>query len=328
MAPDLESRIASLPATNPTASDVENLAIQVARLSKSLSEASSSLPTYDQRLYATQVKSLEQQIDSLRNASKPKSRFAFKRKPLAETKAPPPVQSPSSGLGNPVPSLDPETLEGYKAKGPTKLSEHDSAALSQGLELAKRDNCYLTWTDLPTRVSSGSAPDLAISNLSRCIVNLLPTKDNPGATFSALHIRDLSDCIVMLPFNEGSALIHDVSNCVFALGCHQFRMHTSTKVDVYLKISSNPIIETCNDIRFATYPSRLAPQLLQEPPQAPFTVQDFSHIRATPSPNFALIGGKLGIDSKPWPTERISDPNELSNSLVPLLPETAADGAA
>jgi len=34
-------------------------------------------------------------------------------------------------------------------------------------------------------------------------------------------------------------------------------MHTSVKVDVFLSIASNPIVEDCHDIRFTSYPQTL-----------------------------------------------------------------------
>ncbi|KAF6748045.1 tubulin binding cofactor C-domain-containing protein [Ephemerocybe angulata] len=324
---ELHSRIAAFAATPPTAADVEDLAARLAKLSKALSDASASLPTYDQKLYTTQIKNLEKDIDAFRTAAKPKTRFAFKRKAptVAAATAPPPIESAS-----PLPLAPPITSSHDTGPGPAEattgtapLPPPDSAMLPKGLELSEHSHRYLSWPDLPSAVSPGSAPDLAISKLSRCIVNLLPTTEYPSR-FSALHIRNLSDCVLLLPFNEGSALIHDIKNCVLVLGCHQFRMHTSTNVDVYLRIASNPIIETCHGIRFATYPSRLAPQLLQEPPQPPFTVQDFSHIRATRSPNFELVGQKLWNETRPWPTERISDKDELANVLIAFLPETTS----
>ena len=39
-------------------------------------------------------------------------------------------------------------------------------------------------------------------------------------------------------------------------------MHTSSGVDVYISIASNPIIEHCSAIRFADYPSSLRPTSL------------------------------------------------------------------
>ncbi|KAJ2914565.1 hypothetical protein MD484_g5835, partial [Candolleomyces efflorescens] len=296
---DLVSRIAAAP------TDIQDLAARLARLSKSLSDATGSLPTYDQKLYATQLQSLEKEVEKLRAAAAPKSRFAFKRT-AAALAAPPPIQSTSPLLSTPV---DP---------APSACSN-----VSSGLELADHTNCYLSYSDLPCTFTEDACPDLAISRLNRCIVNLLPPSDRSNLNFSALHIRDLSDCILLLPFTQGSALIHDIRNCVLVLGCHQFRMHTSTKVDVYLRIESNPIIETCYDIRFGMYPSRLAPQLLQQPPLPPLAVQDFSHIRASPSPNYSLIGSKMQTEVKPWPVEPIAASDELTDTLISLLPETS-----
>ncbi|KAJ2925339.1 hypothetical protein H1R20_g11792, partial [Candolleomyces eurysporus] len=310
---DLESRLAAA-----TAADIQELSIRVAKLSKSLSDATASLPTYDQKLYATQIKNLEKEIEKLRASAAPKSRFTFKRTaaaPTAAVAAPPPIQAISPPLSTPV-----EPADGSQA---SLAGLPEPPPLSKGLELANHSSRYLSYDDLPLKVTPDVSPDLAISNLTRCIVNMLPPQDS-NLNFSALHIRDLSDCVLLLPFTEGSALIHDVRNCVLVLGCHQFRMHTSTKVDVYLRIESNPIIETCHEIRFGMYPSRLAPHLLQEPPLPPLTVQDFSHIRASPSPNFSLIGSKMQSEVKPWPVEHIAASEELADTLISLLPETSA----
>ncbi|TEB26814.1 TBCC-domain-containing protein [Coprinellus micaceus] len=318
---DLETRIAAFTAVPPTSSNIEDLSTRLAKLSKSLSDAATSLPSYDQRLYSAQVKSIEEKVEAFRTAAKPKLRFAFKRKVVADPVAPPPIASTTAPLGGLV--TPNESPAGSSSEGKTRnLPNPELVSLPKGLELSNHSKRYLTWADLPLSVTPNSAPDLAISNLNRCIVNLLPQTDG-RSKFSALHIRDLSDCVLLLPLNEGSALIHDVKNCVLVLGCHQFRMHTSTHADVYLHITSKPIIETCSNIRFATYPARLAPQLLHELPQSPFTVQDFSHIRATPSPNFSLIGGKLGAEIRPWPIDPISNGEEMASALVTLLPKTS-----
>lgn len=84
-------------------------------------------------------------------------------------------------------------------------------------------------------------------------------------------------------------------------------MHSSKKVDVLLVITSNPIIEHCQEIRFGRYPNNLLPVARREEVQVhspifvympsrysyqnlgAFNVQDFSHIRPTPSPNFSAM---------------------------------------
>jgi hypothetical protein len=62
---------------------------------------------------------------------------------------------------------------------------------------------------------------------------LLPPQDS-NLNFSALHIRDLSDCVLLLPFTQGSALIHDIRNCVLVLGCHQVRSMSVTLIRTLL----------------------------------------------------------------------------------------------
>jgi len=133
-------------------------------------------------------------------------------------------------------------------------------------------------------------------------------------------VRDLAHCVVLLPFCPGSALLHRLHDCAIVLGCHQFRMHDADAVDVFLRAGSNPVIEGCARIRFAMYPAKLAPELLQQPPLPPFAIQDFSHIRSSPSPNFSLMPDKLGVEAKPWPVERIEGREELEKALAVLLP--------
>ena len=169
-----------------------------------------------------QVKSIEGKIEDFRTAAKPKSRFAFKRRVAADPVASPPIASTTLG----TPSASNESAVGSPSEGKTSHPPNpESVSLPKGLELSIHSKRYLTWADLPQSVTPDSAPDLAISNLNRCIVNLLPQTDS-RSKFSALHIRDLSDCVLLLPLNEGSALIHDVKNCVLVLGCHQVRLLT------------------------------------------------------------------------------------------------------
>src|SRR5882762_2194985 len=95
-------------------------------------------------------------------------------------------------------------------------------------------------------------------------------------------------------------------------------MHASTDVDVYLSIPSNPIIEHSSSIRFAAYPTSLYlpeqptsvsvclliliefPSDLSKPnlQNNKYTsVQDFSHIRPTQSPNWCIMPDETRRDN-------------------------------
>ena len=94
-------------------------------------------------------------------------------------------------------------------------------------------------------------------------------------------------------------------------------MHTSTSVDVYLHIDSNPVIEHCTNLRFAPFPAALAEAhtlvrlfgwlleanrslLLLKAVVPNLSVQDFSHIRATPSPNWSVLPNEECLRQEDW----------------------------
>ena len=201
------------------------------------------------------MKSLEQVVESLRVSKIPKTKFAFKRKP-----------QPQSQVSQQVSTISKESSVSSFLPA--------SSIISSNLCLSLQTAAYLTISSLPTQPQQS---DLTLSDLNNCIVNLLPpSSEEYSLKISALHARNLTQCVVLLPSVDGSALLENISGCIVILGCHQvrfyqriydffeilkiplveqFRMHSSTKVDVFLSVSSNPIIETCSQIRFSQYPN-------------------------------------------------------------------------
>ena len=77
-------------------------------------------------------------------------------------------------------------------------------------------------------------------------------------------------------------------------------MHTSTNMDIYLHVTSEPIIEDCTDMRFASYPYQevLPADQLHSlfvaaglgPEKNLFDhVKDFNWLRQQQSPNWRLL---------------------------------------
>ncbi|KAL4076899.1 tubulin binding cofactor C-domain-containing protein [Scleroderma yunnanense] len=263
---ELASHLDALKRSSAAAPDVlQAVAVDVSQLAKSLAEATGSLPSYDQRQCEIQLKSLERVLEELRGTSSAAPKFSFKRK-SAKSKAPAELSSGNA----PTPR---DTLP-------------DVGSASGFSSLSFR---YLTISDLASRSSSG---EISLSDISNCIMNMLP---HDKTHISAIHLQRVTNCILLLPHISGSVLLHDMSNCVLVVGCHQFRMHNSTEVDVYLSVGTNPVIEHCSNIRFAKFPDALS----QDPAQQVPAVQDFSHIRASPSPNWSILSeGKKKHD---WP---------------------------
>ncbi|KAI0698966.1 tubulin binding cofactor C-domain-containing protein [Cerioporus squamosus] len=301
---ELTSQLESLRTGSATTTTIEKVAAEIARLRKEFSDAIAFLPSYDQRQVDKQLKDLESQLESLRTAAAPKTKFAFKRK-AAKAATP----APAAGSTQSTPPAVPPPAE-VQASAPTS-----------GLSISGHSHSYLTLSSLSIPWSSAS--DLTISDLDNCIVNFLPSGPNADVTFTALHARNLSNTVLVLPVITGSALLHDMKNCVIALGSRQFRMHTSSQVDVYISIASNPIIEHCSAIRFADYPA-----CLRRPPASDtnntqsksnyLAVQDFSHIRATPSPNWSALPEEAAIRDDRWPLNDVDDVKGALSELLPL----------
>ncbi|KAF5384269.1 hypothetical protein D9615_003298 [Tricholomella constricta] len=296
---DLESRVDLAKSSNSfSEASLQELSIELAKLTKSLAGATGYLPSYDQRQFEEQLKALEKSLSELRGNTRPRSKFAFKRKAAV-----PPSVASISPRG---------TRTAVVAPGLQAPTTH--------LSLSSRSYELLTLESLPR---SSSQEDLAIYNLDHCIVDLLsPVQSDdavqtsyPRLDISALHVRNLTDTVLLLPAIDGSVLIHDLTRCTIVIGCHQFRMHTSRNVDVYLTITSNPVIEHCSDIRFGGYPKIL----LDNRPSEQFSVMDFSHIRSTPSPNWSVLHEDRVTPLWPWP---LTSQDEVLNGVRErILPE-------
>ncbi|KAF5339047.1 hypothetical protein D9758_014093 [Tetrapyrgos nigripes] len=267
---------------------LDNLSIDFEKISKSLRGAIGLIPKSDQGSCEAQLKGLEKSLEDLRKSSAPKSKFAFKRKPKAEG------STTTSDASTTVPTTtNPPTA-------PTLSQDaSDESALSStpNLTLSSRSKEFLVLhsiNGLPSASKSSTTrlrSDLALTDLENCVINLITPPLEAALDISAVQIRSLNNCIVLLPKINGSVMVHAIRNCIVLLGCHQFRMHTSQNVDVYLDIRSNPVIEHCSGIRFASYPPSFdtTSDAGESSLESNLSVQDFSHIRSRPSPNWSLL---------------------------------------
>lgn len=288
---------------------MHSIAEEIQALNKRLTEATGRLPSYDQRQNELQLKKLEKSLEELRSSTTGKTKFAFKRKvkvPASPESATPPARANAPVI-------------------PTSTISSASRTISD------HSDCYLSRSCLSGPSSSINHTEVSIIRLSSSILNLLtatnestPVSANP-ISLSALHIRDIQNSILILGTVDGSIMLHNLTSCVVVAGCHQFRMHNSTAVDAYLDITSNPIIESCNQVRFGAYPGVLKTTTDQQSPVAkihtklPFLPQDFSHIRATPSPNWRVLEEDELVHD--WP---LSETNYVVQ-LERILPHPKSD---
>lgn len=286
------------------ADSVHSIAEEIQALNKRLTEATGRLPSYDQRQNELQLKALEKSLEELRSSTAGKTKFAFKRKvkipaPASAETATPPAQTNALAM-------------------PTTPTSSASRTISN------HSNSYLSRSCLSGPSSSTNHIEVSIIRISNSVLNLLTTTNESTlsantVSLSALHIRDIQNSILILGSVDGSIMLHNLTNCVVVAGCHQFRMHNSTAVDAYLDITSNPIIESCDQVRFGPYPSELKTTsdqqhlIIRDHTELPFLPQDFSHIRATPSPNWRALEEDESV--RDWPHPETNYTVQLERAL-------------
>ncbi|KAK1923100.1 tubulin binding cofactor C-domain-containing protein [Papiliotrema laurentii] len=264
--------------------------------------AGGGLPSYDQRQYELSLKEVENRLSLLRAKEKPRAKFSFAKRSAGGSSTsstsstpPPPPPPPAAAPSPPSSSLTPDP----PSSSSRALSAHGNPAAST---YALSDLHYQHIT--PARITAQGEYTLSVENISQSVIDLRPVPSPPSTlspslndntTLSSLHVRNLSRCVLITPPMAGSALLHDLKDCLVVLASHQFRMHTSSHCVVRLHVSSVPVIEHCTDLTFGPYPSCLG--IPVDGPNNVDRVADFDWVRPGPSPNWRLQAEQEGTNT-------------------------------
>lgn len=127
----------------------------------------------------------------------PKAKFSFKsRKKKPST---PEINNTSTASETPPPVTDGDILS-------------DATVLFKD----KRD-AVLTLKDTNTKFTNDRSVDILLSNVKNCVVIL----QEDGIQISAIHIKNIENCVVYCGKIEGSVLMYGLKNSVLFAACHQ-----------------------------------------------------------------------------------------------------------
>ncbi|KAK2778118.1 hypothetical protein FQN52_002878 [Onygenales sp. PD_12] len=310
---------------------VDHCLAGIARLSSEVKDASASIPSYDQRIYADAIKALQDKLADVKASFAPRSKFAFKtarKNPSAisladaaeiaaqgrrhipgyqshehsvqSSAAQSPIYSPSLAPERPLSqnqkSSTTETTEGFKDALKRDPNNPENTARLHSVSLDSRTGAHIV---LPASTSHAALP-LSMTSLRHCVVDMsIPTTNS--RPFAGLSIKGVTESLLVCGQVNGPAHITEVKQSVIVVTCHQFRMHDCVDVDVYLSCSSKPIIEDCSNIRFGKIPDAFA----QDPSCRNRTnlwdqVEDFKWIKAEQSPNWKLMDESDAIPENVW----------------------------
>ncbi|KAL1990132.1 hypothetical protein VTN49DRAFT_5971 [Thermomyces lanuginosus] len=266
----------------------------IARLSNEVKDASSYIPTYDQRIYAEAIKALQDKLAETRAAVAPRSKFSFKTKRNSNAVSlndaaelavqgrrqipgyrSPDSSSGDSGLGStpryattPVHEVEQQRLRPELAptSSPAILDEgnKDQGKLEQSAaSIYKPNDANATSVTVDQHyglhvmappTSSPNPVPASITSLRHCVVDMSPRSTEETKPYASLTIKGVRESLLICGHVEGPAHITGVEHSVIVVACRQFRMHNCVDVDVYLSCTSNPIIEDCSGIRFGQIP--------------------------------------------------------------------------
>ncbi|SAM05678.1 hypothetical protein [Absidia glauca] len=214
---------------------------QINQLEKRITEATTFIPSYDERQYALQIRDLTGLLDTTRTQLTPKPKFSFKTK--LGNKQKPKETKPAQGKYTHTDFASLLTLPAWIIVLASKPTDQ-TPLLENTISFTNLENQVLTLSE-HNAPSTTAAVDISLSYLSRCVV-WLPTDT---MTVSTVHLKQVKDCIIVCGNVQGSILIYGLEDSILTVNCHQFRMHDAKNVDVLMHVSSRPIMEDSSAIR-------------------------------------------------------------------------------
>lgn len=244
---------------------LDRLVVSYDNLKAKANDSVKILPAYHARSVQEDLKMLWTEIETKKDAVKPRKKFAFSKPKAAQIKSAQPAKDEVDR------SIDRTTTTLLTHLDVTGICDrHDESICLEGDEV--------------------NAKDLRLTNLSTCDVKVI-------GSASTVFIKSLRDCTVSIGPVKTSVMVDDCVNCKFNLCGQQLRIHTSTHCDFYVLAASKPIIEDCSNVRFGKYNfvyenvgSDLAKCSLDERTSFWNEVVDFNWLSVeTPSPNWSTI---------------------------------------
>lgn len=156
----------------------------------------------------------------------------------------------------------------------------------------------------------------AVSSLRRCVVDMsVPTAASPASSvdakaskaFAGMTLRGVRDSLVVCGRVDGPAHVTGLTGCVVVVQCRQFRMHQSSGTTVYLDCSSRPIIEDCEEVRFAPLPEAFRNKDTLEAVEEDSRrenlwdqVDDFKWLKNEPNPHWSVLPESERVPDEVW----------------------------
>ncbi|ODQ66480.1 hypothetical protein NADFUDRAFT_50399 [Nadsonia fulvescens var. elongata DSM 6958] len=243
------------------------------------------LPSHDHKIYTDrgalqELKSLLERINQKQIKGREKFAFSTRKSQNVNPKA------STTLLGSDIPSLITNEIEDTlstkcRIRVTKELQNHTIYENIKGMSV------------FPEKVVCGGdqVGNLELKNLDQTIIKL-------DSNFATANLEGVTRSLVYIKSVEGPVYMTGIVNSVLVVSCHQFRLHKSENVDIYLSCrSKRPIIEHCQAIRFSQFPQTLILSDSQKIVEWD-TIDDFNWLKKEKSTNWSTLAADGG--SNDW----------------------------
>lgn len=227
LAQDIAQTIEQLQAAGPgdgtIAQRLNRIAQSVQQLQTYLSTSTRFLPDSVVKSSQNQIVELGRQLVVVRTALMPKKKFGFKAK---------------------VEGATPEIAAASQDRPDNNITTTTTTTsiitpVSIAWTCQNRHGCEILLED-----EAVNGKDLTFSTLSACIIRIC---GHPGS----VHLSNVRDCLILCGPVARSVFVDNCEDSVLAFGCQQFRLHSSSRLAIYMHVTCRAIVEDCTAIAVA-----------------------------------------------------------------------------
>eukprot|EP00800_Vazella_pourtalesii_P002622 TRINITY_DN1256_c0_g1_i1.p1 TRINITY_DN1256_c0_g1~~TRINITY_DN1256_c0_g1_i1.p1 ORF type:complete len:356 (+),score=56.95 TRINITY_DN1256_c0_g1_i1:54-1070(+) len=218
----VKSLFEQIPQAQEPSSIIKEVDAKLEILQKYTTDSTLFLNPFDLRTAQATLRSLQTDLTKDRERYVPRKKFGFKSRPKQPQNG---IEEPKKELTIPPPALEKPYLPTSSNSFLVKDRKNDNIDLERQEVLHK---------------------DILVQNLDNCTLKIhsIPT---------TVHLSNITNSKVSFGPVKTSIMIHDSVNTVFSMACQQLRIHTSSKCDFYIHVTSRAIIEDCKQLRFAPF---------------------------------------------------------------------------
>ncbi|EIE89581.1 hypothetical protein G6F55_012306 [Rhizopus delemar] len=256
---DLLTTSTSLPKTD-LPSHFDTILQKINNLEKRITESLTFIPSYDERQFSMQLKELSERLEKQKTELTPKAKFSFKSRNKKKA-------SSSSTPALKQPDLKEDEL----------IADNKEELLSEATVLLKdQSNAVLR---LSEKMIEKKSIDILLSNLKQSVIIL----DDSDRKISAIHIKNIEDCVIFCGSIDGSVLIYGITNSILVVDCHQLRIHDARNLEILMHVTSRPIIEDSTGISTGKLSSDNNSINYYD------QIEDFNWLKKQASPNWKIM---------------------------------------